>query len=433
MDKKEYLQTVAEHIRCVKARDAVKMELEHHIEDQKEAFMMDGMKEEEASRKAVEEMGDPVETGITLDLIHRPKMQWKMIVAAIGLSVLGLLLQYVLMTSLGQELYGNNYFNQIKYVAFGMIVMFAFCFLDYSRIGLYGKFGAVLLLLLSVYCYMFGVTVNGQSGYMRIGVNFSIHQVIYFYIPFFGGILYSYKGQGKKGLYKSIAWMIAPVAAMVVLENSFVAMCLSIIMMIQLAIVVQRGWISVSERVVKAVTAVLVASPVVCVLYFLCVGQNSEYSLGMQTIRELLMESTWIGQRVGANTNAVPFMNSDFVMTYVAMYYGRFVAVLLIGVLAAFVVWLVKMSIGQKNQLGMVMGIGCSLVFAIQTALYVLVNASLLPASAAILPMFSYGGTGIVVCFGLLGILLSIYRYQNVLPVSPCKKRVLIKVQQELE
>ena len=145
------------------------------------------------------------------------------------------------------------------------------------------------------------------------------------------------------------------------------------------------------------------------------------------------MESTWIGQRVGANTNAVPFMNSDFVMTYVAMYYGRFVAVLLIGVLAAFVVWLVKMSIGQKNQLGMVMGIGCSLVFAIQTALYVLVNASLLPASAAILPMFSYGGTGIVVCFGLLGILLSIYRYQNVLPVSPCKKRVLIKVQQELE
>ena len=104
MDKKEYLQTVAEHIRCVKARDAVKMELEHHIEDQKEAFMMDGMKEEEASRKAVEEMGDPVETGITLDLIHRPKMQWKMIVAAIGLSVLGLLLQYVLMTRLGQEL-----------------------------------------------------------------------------------------------------------------------------------------------------------------------------------------------------------------------------------------------------------------------------------------------------------------------------------------
>lgn len=311
--------------------------------------------------------------------------------------------------------------------------MFTFCFLDYSRIGLYGKFGAVLLLLLSVYCYRFGVTVNGQSGYMKIVTNFSMHQVIYFYIPFFGGILYSYKGQGKTGLYKSIAWMLAPVAAMLVLENICVAMCLLIIMMIQLAIVVEKGWIAVSKKVVGAVAGILTASPVFCVLYFLFVGEKSEYSFLMQPIRELLMESTWIGQRAGSDMNAVPFMNSDFVMTYVTMYYGRVTAVLLLGVLAAFIVWLVKISIGQKNQLGMVMGIGCGLVFAIQTTLYVLSNASLLPASTAILPMFSYGGTGIVVSFGLIGILLSIYRYQNVLPVSPCKKRVIIKVQQELE
>ena len=38
-----------------------------------------GMKEEEAEKAAVEEMGDPVEVGVEMDQIHRPKMPWKVI------------------------------------------------------------------------------------------------------------------------------------------------------------------------------------------------------------------------------------------------------------------------------------------------------------------------------------------------------------------
>ena len=79
MDKKKYIQTVTEQIRCKRALPLVTKELEGHIEDQKSDYMKAGMNAEEAEEAAVLEMGDPVEVGVEMDRIHRPKMAWKMI------------------------------------------------------------------------------------------------------------------------------------------------------------------------------------------------------------------------------------------------------------------------------------------------------------------------------------------------------------------
>ena len=61
MDKKKYIQTVTEQIRCKRALPLVTKELEGHIEDQKSDYMKAGMNVEEAEEAAVLEMGDPVE------------------------------------------------------------------------------------------------------------------------------------------------------------------------------------------------------------------------------------------------------------------------------------------------------------------------------------------------------------------------------------
>ena len=72
MDKKKYIQTVTEQIRCKRALPLVTKELEGHIEDQKSDYMKAGMNVEEAEEAAVLEMGDPVEVGVEMDRIHRP-------------------------------------------------------------------------------------------------------------------------------------------------------------------------------------------------------------------------------------------------------------------------------------------------------------------------------------------------------------------------
>ena len=84
----EYLKTLLEQIRCKKARPYVKKEFQDHIEDQIEANMHAGMDREQAEREAVRDMGDPVETGISLDSVHRPQVAWKLLGIIILISII---------------------------------------------------------------------------------------------------------------------------------------------------------------------------------------------------------------------------------------------------------------------------------------------------------------------------------------------------------
>ena len=64
LERRDYLELMTGQIRCRKMCPVIAREVEDHIEDQKQAFMAEGMTEEEAEKAAVEEMGDPVEVGV---------------------------------------------------------------------------------------------------------------------------------------------------------------------------------------------------------------------------------------------------------------------------------------------------------------------------------------------------------------------------------
>ena len=87
MKMNEYLSQVTDQIRCQKVHKAVRAELKAHLEDQAEAYESEGMSADEAMEKAVLEMGDPVETGVSLDRVHRPHMEWSalLLVGVIGI------------------------------------------------------------------------------------------------------------------------------------------------------------------------------------------------------------------------------------------------------------------------------------------------------------------------------------------------------------
>ena len=55
MERRDYLELMTGQIRCKKMCPVIAKEVEDHIEDQKQAFMAEGMKEEEAEKAAVEE------------------------------------------------------------------------------------------------------------------------------------------------------------------------------------------------------------------------------------------------------------------------------------------------------------------------------------------------------------------------------------------
>ncbi|MFZ3131578.1 MAG: permease prefix domain 1-containing protein [Desulfosporosinus sp.] len=85
----EYLEAVRQQIRWKKAQSPVLEEIKNHIIDQKDAFISDGLNEEEATDRAIAEMGDPIVVGEQLDRAHRPRLIGLGIGILLVLGILG--------------------------------------------------------------------------------------------------------------------------------------------------------------------------------------------------------------------------------------------------------------------------------------------------------------------------------------------------------
>ena len=109
MDRRSYLNILEGQIRAKRARPMVVREVEDHIEDQKAAFLAEGMTGEEAEEAAVLEMGDPVEAGVALDRIHRPQMAWSVLAGTLLMTVLGMGLQMLVVMTAVQQTYAGTF------------------------------------------------------------------------------------------------------------------------------------------------------------------------------------------------------------------------------------------------------------------------------------------------------------------------------------
>ena len=274
--------------------------------------------------------------------------------------------------------------------------------LDYTRIGKYGKIGAAVLLALLLYSVLFGSRINGRFGYlMFLGKSINLHLLMYLYIPFFGGILYFYRTKGKNGLFRVILWMLAPIILILRLPDLSLASALLMIMLLQGCYVMKKGWFNCGKKGMITMFSAVLALPVFMLLYFLFFGasyqrariiaifnmsNSNDINYQMNMARNILLESQFVGKSVEGVTEILPEVPSYFIITYIFSYYGVLVAGIVISFLVLFIIKNFKISISQKNQLGLVVGLGCSLVFAAQIIMYIMVNLTILPPTTVFLP-----------------------------------------------
>ena len=82
-----FLDDVCEQIKYKNTHEHVSEELQCHIGELTDKYIENGMDEIEAVKKAVKQMGNPVDIGKKLDKIHRPKTEWS-IISLIGVMIL---------------------------------------------------------------------------------------------------------------------------------------------------------------------------------------------------------------------------------------------------------------------------------------------------------------------------------------------------------
>lgn len=428
----EYLKTLLEQIRCKKARPYIRQELRNHMEDQIEANIHAGMDNESAEKEAVKDMGDPVEAGISLDRIHRPQIAWKLLFLIVLISVAGIV-THIMIAAHVDRADASVSGRYAIHVLVGIAVMMVLYFMDYTLLARFSRLIAVILLAACLLTLLFGVSVNGMTYWITIGARpISIQALMLFYVPVYGGVIYQYHGLGYKGVIKAVGWMVIPVYLVLRMPAATTAGLMWISMLVMLTIAIQKDWFVIQKKktlaglwgsfmVLPAVTFFWMYFGNVMASYQkeriqAIVSDSGGANYLTAALRSFLKTSKLIGSSGADVSGTLPGFNTDYLLTYLSSTYGMIAAILVCCILAVLIFSVFGIVMKQKNQLGMMMGCGCGMIFLVSFLINVLENLGALPPTATFLPFLSAGGSDIVVSYGLIGIVLSIYRYKNVYP-----------------
>lgn len=441
MGKEEYIRILTEQIRCVKARGMVADEVEKHIEDQIYSYREQGMEEDKAMEAAVRDMGDPVEAGVSMDRVHRPQIPWGMMALMAVIGIVSILIHAAFGGS-SPELGPEYVIWQAIYTGIGFAAMVLVCMVDYSFLAEHSvgtALGLLGVILLSY--FLLGREINGAVRWISIGgLTMGLIPWIYLCVPVYGAILFKYRGEQKRGIVKSFVWMSLMVLPVYMMDSlsSFVMLLLMLLLLFSTAVL--KGWFEI--RKVKRFLGVFWSSIVLGGLVYLFVlsahrirrvklllGQEPQ---GANYVRykvlEILRGSRWIGMGDGADfsefVTAVPGFNQSYVLAFVASAFG-YAAVIGLAALFGLILFLIfRISLGQKNELGMMISSGCGMVFSTLFIMYLLENIGILPYITIDIPFISAGGSNVIVSYILAGIVMSVGRYKRVLPRElPVRKR----------
>ena len=191
MHIKEFLDSVCDEIRYKPIRKDIAEELSLHIEEGKMNYVEEGLSEEEAEERAVSNMGDAEEIGKKLNKIHRPKLDWILLVLVAILIGFGFLIIFIRATR-EQDTYSIE--RAIKFVSIGIIASVVVYFMDYRKSSKYCMHFYIISSLLLILTIIIGSPYNGTHKYIWIpGIFFSANYICtYLYIIAFAGFLNKY-------------------------------------------------------------------------------------------------------------------------------------------------------------------------------------------------------------------------------------------------
>ncbi len=446
MNREEYLEKVTEKIRCKKACPMIRKELMAHMEDQKEAYLSEGMEDEVAERKAVIEMGDPYVVGEKMDLIHRPQKDPVLLLMAIGMACFGIIMQMLIFPGMDNSVIEQFYWvKTLGYHGIGISVMFAFIYLDYRylEMHLFKIYGAYLALAV-----LFSFTEPG-SYYQSMTRNNGFYML---FVPLFAAFVYHFRNEGFRGIGKTVGILLIQLLVFGRIGNYSSAVLM--VIMLSCATVLlcatgkgvfggRRGWqfgilLSTILFPLVSLTADIMANEgaifhvpdyiVHRIKAMLAFSEHAEtYGYTISLARQQVQNASLFG---GGNLGSLGDLSgaySDYIITCAFSYFGFGIVMMLLLVVGLFLARSIKISMSQKNHFGMLLALGCSMLLAFKSGFYVLTNLGLFLGTSIDMPFMSYGFWCTVVNYILLGMILSVHRYSMVVDEMPKIKYRLVK------
>lgn len=444
MDIKNFLETVCSQIKYKPVRKGIAEELELHMEEVKEDYMCKGYSEIEAEEKAVKQMGEAEEIGKSLNKIHRPKLDWKLVILIVILICFGFLVALNrgfltvadpdrvddFMGMVLSATFGAYLFTLIIGILCGTIIYLT----DYRQISKYSLQLYILATVLNIMAGILGVRLGGNVLWGLPIVNVSpIVFTIPMYVIAFAGFINNIETLDKKNAIKISLLAIFSIIILGItnFESAFVvAITYSIAATIQLA--------KLKKNKIKYIAGIWVV-PIILLICFIAgiiiipaVLNSEPYSETFIKAREIINSAKLFETVDSTNVNQSFFnINTNFALLSLLENYGWVVT---IGMVVCVVLLNVKLIINAtkiKDSYGKFLIISIANIFILETLFSLMMNLLGIPAEFSI-PLVSYGKVSLIVNIMCLALVLSVYRRKdiNLYEAKPKKaRRIRIKIE----
>ncbi len=320
-------------------------------------------------------------------------------------------------------------FQQAKYAAGGLLLMFVTANIDYH---IYRKF-TWLVLAVSIGLLAFLLAVPPMVSGMDVkrwiaigGFSFQPSEIAKFAIilVFSHLIASNYKLMGKFKFIALLVGILGIVCGLVVAEPHISATLLIGTIGLIIMIVGGLNW----KYIVGGLTVGGVG--VVALLLSGVIGYSSsriQYWLdpwsdasgkGYQTIQSLLAIGSGgiMGRGLGNSRQKflwVPEPHNDFIFSIVCEELGLIGAIIIILLFCALVWRGFTIALKAPDKFGCLMAVGLTFQVGLQAILNIFVVTNTIPNTGISLPFFSYGGTSLILLLAQMGMVLSISRQSN--------------------
>lgn len=423
---RQFLQRVTNQIRSKEAQSFVERELQHHIEQRKREFILEGYSEEEAERLTIEQMGNPTILGKEMHMIHKPKIDWFLMGVFALLITLGTVPFYFLSVEFSEMFFSKKVV--ISIMAISVVVLFMF--FDYRKISNIWHWLFAIALFLSILIHFSTHTMNGVN-YLNVGF-FSINSwlVSVIYVISFVGMISKLHRETKK------LWVFTLV--MFLLPNYFFLTNPTLILAVfySLTLLIVMAFSPIAKDQLKQMFFIKGVFSLSVVLVFLINIKSHQYDrllgffnpssgptsygyLPLQ-LNRILNESKLFGKVTSSELLMVlPNLNFDQELIFVSLvaHFGWIFGIIVLATFGLFLFRIVYISHQTRDPLGVLLVLASVSIIGLAAVWNIMMAFGWMPLTGAPLPFISYDAQNQLAYAILIGLILSVYRRKDLVQV----------------
>jgi len=426
---KTFLDNVCIHIKCKAVHSDIREELSQHINDLKDDFIKQGYDEEKALDKAISAMGNYDEIGTKLNKQHKPQTEWSLIILTCMIASIGGIVMYI---SSNFETNAVNFTNYLVYAALGGVVLIGTYFFDYAKLKKLAMpiYIGVIVWLIVGQC--FGQRVNGIPTIVMRNFSISVTTLSPLILIAMAGFMQKYRGGGILEIIKLVALMTLPLIIMMTYP-SFSMMFVIFIGFITMltSAIIKNHFKGKKYKYLCSLYGVGIVGTLFIIFnlqpyrltrfsMFLTRGKADPSGMGWQQV----MADKWLSlsKMFGATkatvsnytiNSSMPGVTTDYILVNIITSLGWVVGVALVVAVAMFIVRMFFTTKKSKNGFGFYLSLTACTILATKFIISILANFSLVPLISINMPLVSCGGTDYVVSMFLIGLVLSVWRRNN--------------------